>query len=97
MTSEFNSEDGHLDLDILMARELTRQYGPLLSGENLRLALGYASKEAYRMAMARKTLPVPVFDIEFRRGKFALTLDVAKWLVEQRMKAVPGTIEGEEP
>ncbi|WP_229297048.1 hypothetical protein [Herbaspirillum sp. CAH-3] len=47
-----------------MSRELTRQYGPLLSGDILRNALGYPTKEAYRQAMVRKTLPVPVFELE---------------------------------
>ena len=36
----------------------------------------------------RKTLPVPVFELEKRRGKFALTIDVAKWLVQERTKAL---------
>jgi hypothetical protein len=37
--------------------------------------------------MVRKTLPVLVFEIENRRGRFALTIDVARWLVQERMKA----------
>lgn len=74
-------------LDVLLCRELTRQYGPLMSGDNLRNALGYPTKEAYRQAMVRKTLPVLVFEIENRRGKFALTIDVARWLVQERTKA----------
>lgn len=74
-------------LDVLLCRELTRQYGPLMSGDHLRNALGYPTKEAYRQAMVRKTLPVLVFEIENRRGRFALTIDVARWLVQERMKA----------
>lgn len=78
-------------LDILMNRELMRTYGPLLSGENLRLALGYPSKEAFRQALVRQTVPVPVFNIENRRGSFALTLDVARWIVQERLKAAPAS------
>ncbi|WP_197034933.1 hypothetical protein [Herbaspirillum sp. RV1423] len=96
MTNEFEANENDMDLDVLMARELTRQYGPLLSGDNLRIALGYPSKEAYRMALVRKSIPVPVFELENRRGKFALTLDVARWLVAERTKAVQTGKKGEE-
>lgn len=87
-------------MDILLAREMTRLYGPLMSGEELRSALGISSKEAFRKALARKTLPVPVFPLENRRGKFALTLDVAKWLVARReigMNASEPPDNGETP
>jgi len=79
-------------LDELLATqlecELTSQHGPMMAGENLRIALGYPSKDAFRQAIARKTVPIPVFDIEKRRGKFALTKDVAAWLSAQRARAV---------
>jgi hypothetical protein len=96
VTNEFEADESDIDLDVLMARELTRQYGPLLSGDNLRVALGYPSKEAYRMALVRKSIPVPIFELENRRGKFALTLDVARWLVTERTKAIHPGKKGEE-
>lgn len=64
-----------------------QQYGPLIANDDLRKALGYSSKEAFRQAMARKSVPVPVFDVENRRGKFALSIDVANWLAAQRERA----------
>jgi hypothetical protein len=72
----------------ILERELTNQYGPMMTGESLRIALGYPSKEAFRQAFVRKTTPIPVFAIERRRGKFALTKDVAAWLVTQRDRAI---------
>ena len=75
-------------LVIVLETELTQQHGPMMSGEHLRLALGYPSKDAFRQAYVRKTTPIPVFTIERRRGKFALTKDVATWLAEQRARAV---------
>jgi hypothetical protein len=75
-------------LDVLLERELLSKHGPMMTGENLRIALGYPSKEAFRQAIARKTTPIPVFGIEKRRGKFALTKDVAAWLAAQRARAV---------
>lgn len=75
-------------LAVVLEDELTRQYGPMMTGEPLRLALGYPSKEALRQAFVRKTMPVPVFTIEQRRGKFALTKDVAWWLAALRSRAL---------
>jgi len=66
---------------------LLRRYGPMISGDDLRIALGYPSKDAFRQAIVRTTVPVTVFSIEQRRGKFALTKDVAAWLAEQRHRA----------
>lgn len=64
--------------------DLTVLHGPMMTGEPLRIALGYPSKSAFRQAIARKTPPIPLFSIEKRRGKFALTKDVAIWIAEQR-------------
>ena len=64
---------------------LTRLYGPLLASRDLWKLLGYASPAAYRQARARNRLPVAEFEIEGRRGRFALTQDVARWLAQQRL------------
>lgn len=67
--------------------DLTDRYGPLLSSSALTRVLGYASADAFRQALARKTVPVPVFRMPNRRGHFALTRDVAPWLAKQRQAA----------
>jgi hypothetical protein len=72
----------------VLEHELSSRHGPMMTGEHLRIALGYPSKEAFRQAVARKTTPIPIFGIEKRRGKFALTKDVAAWLAAQRARAV---------
>jgi hypothetical protein len=68
--------------------DLLRQYGPMLTGDSLRKALGYPSMDALRQAVSRGTVPVPIFPLEKRRGKFALAKDVANWLAEQRNSAI---------
>lgn len=73
---------------VLLERDLMNQYGPMVSGDVLRLVLGYSSKEAFRQALSRQTVPVPVFAIPNRRGKFALVKDVAAWLAAQRARVV---------
>jgi len=60
------------------------QYGPIMGRDNLWMALGYSSNDAFRQAVFKDLLPIPVFEIENRRGKFALVKDVAKWLAEKR-------------
>lgn len=77
---------------------LLRIHGPMLSGDSLRTALGYPSMEAFRQALSRDSVPVPVFSIKQRRGKFALVRDVAQWLAKQRINAVVDSASsGEEP
>jgi hypothetical protein len=67
--------------------DLLKEYGPMLSGAPLRNALGYKTADAFRQAFCRGTLPVPVFPIKRRRGKYALSKDVALWLAELRTTA----------
>lgn len=76
----------------LLERDLLARYGsPLLGGTDLREALGYPSVEALRQAISRGTVPVPVFDIAHRRGKFALVKDVAAWLAQLRQSTSGST------
>jgi hypothetical protein len=86
-----SSEKMDVPLEVLLERDLINTYGPMVSNDALRLVLGYASKEAFRQALVRKTIPVPVFTIENRRGKFALSKDVAHWLAKQRASAIDKT------
>jgi len=74
-------------LATLLEHELMERYGPLLSNDNLRVALGFVSMDAFRQALARKTMPIPVFPLPNRRGKYALVKDVAIWLSTQRETA----------
>lgn len=73
-----------ISLEKMLESDLLGQYGPLLTGDALRRALGYPSMDAVRQALSRGTLPVPVFRLPNRRGTFALAKDVAHWLAEQR-------------
>lgn len=68
--------------------DLLALYGPTMFGRPLYKALGYGSSDAFRQAVSRKTIPVPIFPIEKRRGKFALTKDIAFWLAKQRIENV---------
>jgi len=65
--------------------ELYRQFGPLMFGKALHSALGFPSGDAFRQALCRKTVPVETFVISNRRGRFALSKDIALWLAQQRL------------
>lgn len=76
-------------LAIALQQDLLQLYGPVIGQDDLRRALGYASLGGFRQALARGVLPVPVFAIPHRRGKYALTKDVAWWLAALRRQASP--------
>ena len=65
-----------------MQRQMLMQYGPLLGGSALYQALGFPSAAGMRQAALRNQVGVRLFSIENRRGKFALTRDVAHWLAQ---------------
>lgn len=67
-------------LEAIILDELMCRWGPLLQGDALRRALGFPTMTALRQAIARGTAPVPLFKIEGRRGRYALTWTVAHWL-----------------
>lgn len=68
--------------------QLLGLYGPMMGPSELREALSYRSADALRQAIARKRVDLPLFEIEGRRGKFALTSDVAAWLYVRRSGSV---------
>jgi hypothetical protein len=84
MTETFIAQDIQL-LTQQLTEDLSRLYGPVLTGAALQKALGYRSGDAFRQAVCRNSVPVPLFSIPNRRGKFALAKEVASWLAEQRL------------
>lgn len=61
-------------------QDLLDRHGPLIGGEHLSQALGFVSLKAFRQARRRGRVDVHTFNIVGRRGSFALTSDVARWL-----------------
>jgi hypothetical protein len=59
---------------------LTNAYGGIIGGARLTRVLGYPTQAAFRQAVARKRVPVPLFTIDGRRGKFANVHDIAVWI-----------------
>jgi hypothetical protein len=74
-------------LEAQLEQQLVERHGVLMPPAPLLQSLGYASTAAFSQAVARDTVPVPVFKIAHRRGYFALTRDVALWLARLRQAA----------
>lgn len=75
-------------------KQLTKQHGPLLGGSALYQALAFPTAAAMRQAEIRGEVGVRLFNIPNRRGKFALTNDVAAWLA--KCAALPESDAGKE-
>jgi hypothetical protein len=64
--------------------ELRESYGShILTLHDITKALNYSSISAVRQAIARNNMPIPLFNLPNRRGRFALTAEVAKFLARQ--------------
>jgi hypothetical protein len=61
-------------------KELLARHGPLIGGLELAKILSFKNMAAFRQALRRGTIPVRVFELPGRRGKFALTQDLVAWL-----------------
>ncbi len=79
-----------LELEHAIAADLLNRHGPLLSGAEMWKTLGYRNGDAFRQALKRGTLPIPVFPLPQRRGKFALVVDIARWLALARCSSIKG-------
>ncbi|MFT5296948.1 MAG: hypothetical protein ACI9YH_002975 [Colwellia sp.] len=66
-------------------QDMLKTYGPVLYGKDLYLCLGYKSISGFYRALKSDQLEVEVFDIENKRGKHALTKDVALWLARSKL------------
>jgi len=62
------------------ANELLARHGPLIGGQELAKVMNFKNMAAFRQALRRGTIPVRVFELPGRRGKFAMTQDLVAWL-----------------
>ena len=82
------------DLKKHVENTILREHGgvPMLNGDALSKVLGYPTTMAFKKADARGLLPIPVFPIARRSGKFALVSDIASWMCVFR--AIVNSVSG---
>jgi len=66
-------------------QSLLLAYGPLVGGATLARVLAFPSPEAFRQAVARGRIPVRIFELKGRRGRFAFSRDIAAWLAQTNL------------
>jgi hypothetical protein len=74
-----------------LTSQLIERHGAVLGSRALARELGYPSASAFQQALVRNTVPFTVFKLPNRRGHFALTIEVARWLSKVRDQANPST------
>lgn len=84
-----NSESHEPSGLIQLKADLQAQFGVMLDHVQLRQVLGYRTASAFQRAIELGRLGPPVFNVPGRRGKFALTADVAEWLWRAREQSDP--------
>jgi len=70
-----------------LSDQLMELYGPTLGGRDLYAALGFKTYGAFHRSKQRDEIGIKIFTLPGRRGWFALTTDVAKWLEKQAERA----------
>lgn len=78
MTRSIPSESPLIHADLLQT--FLERYGELMDAAALAALFRFPSDRAFRRAVAKGALPIPVFRIPGRPGAHARTRDVAKWL-----------------
>jgi hypothetical protein len=68
--------------------DLMALFGPVIGGEDLYKVLGYKTGAAFRLALKQGDIDLSIFKIDKRRGKFALTVDIVTWLINQKYKSL---------
>ena len=64
----------------MIEKTLNERYGAVIGNADLRHVLGYKSFSTFNRAVRMQLVGINIFEIENRRGKFALTQDIATWL-----------------
>ena len=65
----------------VLNQQLLEKYGPMIGGKDLYMVLGFKTYGSFRLANERQQIPVRVFKIPRRRDWYALTSDLAQWLL----------------
>jgi len=80
-----NSSTADTGFQPLIEAELLKLYGPVLTSQEISKILGFSTVHALRQAVLKGRLEIPLFRMAGKRGRFALTKEIASYVVSQRM------------
>ncbi|WP_144816987.1 hypothetical protein [Aerolutibacter ruishenii] len=66
-----------------LERRLLSEHGELIGGTALARGLGYRTARAFQVAVQRERMPIETFTLTGRRGRFARTFELARWLASR--------------
>lgn len=81
MTDERHAQ--HVTTELELRRNLEQTFGRMMSSKQIGQLLVYPSAAAFRQALHRGAVKIRMFTLPQRRGLFAMTSDVARWLFAQ--------------
>jgi hypothetical protein len=70
-----------------LRESLVSRHGHIVGGSDLAALLGFRTSDALRKAISREKLPLRTFTVPGRHGRYALTLEIADWLIAMRQVA----------
>jgi len=73
----------HVTTELELRRNLEQTFGRMMSSKQIGQLLVYPSAAAFRQALHRGAVKIRMFTLPQRRGRFAVTIDVARWLSAQ--------------
>lgn len=81
-------------LAAVLEADLLKLYGAaMIGGKALRAALGFQTPIAFRVAISKGKVGVPIFRVPGRKGYWALVKDISTWMVDAHQYARrPGEI-----
>lgn len=71
---------------------LVERHGHMIGMRHLHKAMGFPSYDALKQCLLRRQLDLNLFYVEGRKGRFAMTADVADWLAAQWVKTRPAKV-----
>jgi hypothetical protein len=68
--------------------EIAEKHGQIIGGTALAALLGYKTADAFRKAASSQKLSLKTFTVPGRHGRYALSREVADWLIELRFNEI---------
>lgn len=76
---------------------LVQQHGHMIGMRHLHKVMGFPSYDALKQCLLRKQLNLNLFYVEGRKGRYAMSVDVADWLATQWIKTRPAEVPSSTP